>query len=127
MKEILEDIPDKYLDQLTFDLMTDPVKLPGSDVLLDRSTIKQHITLNGETNPFNNQKMTMADLISMTELKKEINDWISAKLKEKNIGQANAVFSENMIYEEDRSFDSEDDENSNTMGLLGNKFDRTLN
>ena len=32
MKEILDGIPDNYLDQLTFEMMHDPIKLPGSDV-----------------------------------------------------------------------------------------------
>ena len=39
MKEILEDIPDKYLDMLTFDLMTDPIQLPGGDVNLHKNLI----------------------------------------------------------------------------------------
>jgi len=127
MKEILDGIPDNYLDQLTFEMMHDPIKLPGSDVILDRSTIKQHITLNGETNPFNNQKLTMADVINMPELKKEINDWISAKLKEKNIGQANVAFGESMMMEEDAFDENQElDENSNTMTGFGNNFNRTL-
>ena len=69
----------------------------------------------------------MDDLISKPELKKEINDWISMKLKEKNIGQANVAFGENMMEEEDNFEMEEFDENSNTMNnTFGGNFNRTL-
>jgi len=106
--------------------MQDPVRLPGDGegIILDRSTIKQHITLNGETNPFNNMKMTMNDLIEMPELKKEINAWIRGKLKAKGMSGNQAAFGEQMMDEEIDDFneDAENDENSNT----NTDFFRTL-
>ena len=120
MKAILDNVPDKYQDSITCDCMLDPVELPGCGIIVDRSTIKQHITLNGETNPFNNQKLTLADLIECTDLKKEIHAYIDAEIKKKNLQSAKVNFDQDMMIEgqEDGCFDGENpDENSNTMFL----------
>lgn len=31
-----EDVPDEYLDPITMDIMTDPVRLPDSQIVVDR-------------------------------------------------------------------------------------------
>lgn len=80
LKAILDDYPEEYMCQLTYELMTDPVKLPASNIVVDRSAIKQHISLNGETDPFNRQPLTLADLEEQPDLKKKVDDWIKEQL-----------------------------------------------
>jgi len=56
-----EDVPEEFNCPLLQELMTDPVQLPGSGEWLQRASIVQQI-LNTPLNPFNRQKLTMADL-----------------------------------------------------------------
>ena len=65
------DILDNYLDPLTNEIMTDPVRLPGSGNVIDRLVIKKHL-LSDKTDPFNRALLKEEDLIEMPELKKEI-------------------------------------------------------
>lgn len=53
------------------EIMTDPVKLPTSDTIIDRLTIKKHL-LSDKIDPFNRQPLKEEDLIEMPELKEEI-------------------------------------------------------
>jgi hypothetical protein len=53
MKQLFDDFPDEFTCELTYELMKDPVQLPVSMQIVDRSAIKQHISTNGEENPFN--------------------------------------------------------------------------
>lgn len=46
-EEALQDVPDEYLDALVFTIMRDPVRLPSSGMVVDRTTIRQHL-LNDE-------------------------------------------------------------------------------
>lgn len=46
------DIPDEFLDPLMYTLMEDPVLLPTSNTIIDRSTIIQHL-LSDQHDPFN--------------------------------------------------------------------------
>lgn len=78
-KDIIEDAPDEFLCGLTYECMTEPVKLPSSDIIVELSAIKQHLTLNGEYDPFNRQKLTLADLVELPELKKRIEAWVEEK------------------------------------------------
>ncbi len=48
MDELTEDAPEEFLDPLLSTLMKDPVRLPTSGNIVDRSTITQHL-LNDET------------------------------------------------------------------------------
>jgi ubiquitin conjugation factor E4 B len=57
-EEELGDVPDEFLDPLTFVLMQDPVRLPTSGTVLDRSTITQHL-LSNNIDPFNRQPLTL--------------------------------------------------------------------
>ena len=65
------DILDNYLDPLTNEIMTDPVRLPGSGNVIDRLVIKKHL-LSDKTDPFNRALLKEEDLIEMPDLKKEI-------------------------------------------------------
>lgn len=56
------DAPNEFCDTLMDTLMSDPVMLPSSHSVVDRRTIVMHL-LNSETDPFNRQPLTEAELI----------------------------------------------------------------
>ncbi|KAI4245143.1 MAG: hypothetical protein L6R40_002742 [Gallowayella cf. fulva] len=84
----LGEIPDEFLDPLMATLMTDPVMLPRSKSVLDRSTIRSHL-LSDPSDPFNRSPLKIADVIPATELKDRIEAFKAerrgAKLAEANI------------------------------------------
>eukprot|EP00968_Pinguiococcus_pyrenoidosus_P029352 scaffold8516_cov239-Pinguiococcus_pyrenoidosus.AAC.1 len=57
-EENLGEIPDEFLDPLTYELMRDPVRLPTSDISMDRPNIKRHL-LSDHTDPFNRKHLTL--------------------------------------------------------------------
>ena len=59
--------------------MTEPVLLPSSNVVVDRSVIAKHL-LSDPIDPFNRQPLQMADVVPQTELKDEINTWKEIQL-----------------------------------------------
>jgi hypothetical protein len=67
--------------------MNDPVLLPSSKVILDRSTIgKEHLIiethlLSDQTDPFNRSKLTKEMLIPCSELKERIEGYKKSKMK----------------------------------------------
>ena len=63
-----DDAPEEFCDSLTALLMTDPVKLPKSNVILDRKTIETHL-LSDQSDPFNRTPLTKDMLIPCPELK----------------------------------------------------------
>jgi len=69
-EEELGDIPDEFLDEITSEIMTDPVRLPSGN-LVDRATISRHL-LSNETNPFTRQKLTADMLKDAPEVKQQI-------------------------------------------------------
>jgi len=78
----LGEIPDEFLDPLLASLMEDPVILPTSKNIIDRSTIRSHL-LSDPNDPFNRVPLTIEQVIPDTELKEKIQAWKSAKLAEK--------------------------------------------
>jgi ubiquitin conjugation factor E4 B len=72
------DVPEEFLDQLMFTVMEDPVLLPSSKTILDRSTIIAHL-LNSATDPFNRSPLQIDELIPEIELKAKIDRWKAAK------------------------------------------------
>ena len=77
-----DDAPQEFFDGLTFNIMTDPVKLPKSNVVVDRKTIETHL-LSNETDPFNREPLTKDMLIPCPELKERIEQYIINKKNEK--------------------------------------------
>jgi ubiquitin conjugation factor E4 B len=77
-----DDAPQEYLDALTFLVMNDPVKLPKSQVIVDRKTIETHL-LSDQTDPFNREPLTKEMLIPCPELKAKIEEYIRNKKNEK--------------------------------------------
>lgn len=59
----LGEIPDEFLDPLMYTLMEDPVLLPVSRIVIDRSTIRSHL-LSDPHDPFNRVPLKIEDVIS---------------------------------------------------------------
>jgi len=76
--EMLSDIPDEFLDPIMSTLMTDPVQLPSSRQIVDRSTIARHL-LSDQSDPFNREPLTMDMLIPADQLKTQIDAWIAQR------------------------------------------------
>ncbi|OAX32548.1 U-box-domain-containing protein [Rhizopogon vinicolor AM-OR11-026] len=74
-EEDLGEIPDEFLDPLMFTIMRDPVTLPSSRVIIDRSTIKSHL-LSDTKDPFNRAPLAIEDVIPHAELKAQIDAFI---------------------------------------------------
>ena len=80
MDELVQDAPEKYLDPILDTLMRDPVILPTSGKVVDRSTISQHL-LNDQTDPFNRKVLSIDMVLPDIELKKEIDAWLAQKMQ----------------------------------------------
>ncbi|KAF8843284.1 hypothetical protein BDN67DRAFT_946028 [Paxillus ammoniavirescens] len=77
-EEDMGEIPDEFLDPLMFTLMRDPVILPSSRAIVDRSTIKSHL-LSDAKDPFNRVPLTINDVIPDLELKAKIDAFIAER------------------------------------------------
>jgi ubiquitin conjugation factor E4 B len=74
-EEDLGEIPEEFLDPLMATIMRDPVTLPSSRAIIDRSTIKSHL-LSDSKDPFNRVPMVIEDVIPNVELKAQIDAFI---------------------------------------------------
>ena len=81
--EALVNPPDEYLDPILSILMKDPVILPSSKVVVDRSTISRHL-LSDQSDPFNRSPLSMDQVIPNAELKAQIDEWIRERLQAYN-------------------------------------------
>ncbi|KAI9465596.1 ubiquitin elongating factor core-domain-containing protein [Lactarius psammicola] len=81
----LGDVPDEFLDPLMCHLMRDPVILPSSRAVVDRSTIKSHL-LSDAKDPFNRVPLTIEEVTPDTELKERIEAFLVERRKNKNVG-----------------------------------------
>lgn len=73
-----DDVPFEYLDPIMSTIMSDPVLIPQSNIIVDKSVIKRHL-LNDTCDPFNRQPLKLEDLIPQPGLKAEIFNWIAKK------------------------------------------------
>ncbi|GAA5905285.1 hypothetical protein JCM6882_003736 [Rhodosporidiobolus microsporus] len=80
--EAMGDVPDEFLDPLTYEIMRDPVLLPSSKTILDRSTIKQHF-LSDPTDPFNRQPLKWEDIVEAGDVKAQIEAWKEERRKKR--------------------------------------------
>ncbi|KAF2864065.1 hypothetical protein K470DRAFT_254395 [Piedraia hortae CBS 480.64] len=78
----LGEIPDEFTDPLLATCMTDPVILPASRAVIDRSTIRSHL-LSDPHDPFNRMPLKLEDVIPNDELKARIQQWKTERLAEK--------------------------------------------
>ena len=85
-----DDAPQEFFDGITFNIMTDPVKLPKSNVIVDRKTIETHLLSDG-TDPFNREPLTKDMLIPCPELKEKIEKYIINKKEEKMKNKYNNI------------------------------------
>ncbi|RMZ89405.1 hypothetical protein DV736_g3364, partial [Chaetothyriales sp. CBS 134916] len=90
----LGDIPDDFLDPLMYTLMEDPVILPVSRTIIDRSTIRSHL-LSDPHDPFNRVPLKIEDVIPATEMKQKIE-----LFKEERIGAKRKDFVETVKTED---------------------------
>ncbi|KAG9118394.1 hypothetical protein FRC07_007110 [Ceratobasidium sp. 392] len=74
----LSDAPEEFMDPLMYTLMRDPVTLPSSRAVVDRSTIKAHL-LSDITDPFNRSPLKIEDVIPNEELKAKIDVWLTER------------------------------------------------
>ncbi|KAL3285242.1 hypothetical protein HHI36_019352 [Cryptolaemus montrouzieri] len=77
-EEAVAEAPEHFLDPIMSTLMTDPVILPSSRQIVDRTTIARHL-LSDQTDPFNRSPLSMDQIIPHTELAKEIKEWIDER------------------------------------------------
>ncbi|KLO08673.1 hypothetical protein SCHPADRAFT_908469 [Schizopora paradoxa] len=77
-EEDLGEVPDEFLDPLMYTLMRDPVTLPSSKVVIDRSTIKAHL-LSDTKDPFNRSPMSIEDVVPNPELKARIDEFLAGR------------------------------------------------
>ncbi|PWN52986.1 hypothetical protein IE53DRAFT_373262 [Violaceomyces palustris] len=77
-EEDLGEIPDDYLDPLMATLMKDPVILPSSRTIVDRSTIKSHL-LSDSTDPFNRMPLKIEEVIPAEDLKRQIQEFLQER------------------------------------------------
>lgn len=78
----LGDVPEEYMDPIMATLMEDPVILPISRQVVDRSTIQSHL-LSDPQDPFNRTPLKIEDVIPNTELQEEIQNWKANLLAQK--------------------------------------------
>jgi ubiquitin conjugation factor E4 B len=87
----LGEIPDNYEDPLMATLMEDPVTLPISKQVVDRSTIQSHL-LSDPHDPFNRTPLKIEDVIPNDALREEIQNWkanlLAQKMAERNAAAA---------------------------------------
>lgn len=81
-EEDLGEIPDELLDPIMGSLMEDPVLLPSSKQIVDRSTIRSHL-LSDPTDPFNRVPLKIEDVLPAEDKKKEIQDFIASRKAQK--------------------------------------------
>eukprot|EP00903_Cladosiphon_okamuranus_P021833 g20076.t1 len=74
----LGEVPDEFLDPVLCHVMKDPVLLPTSGTIVDRSTIVQHL-LNDSMDPFNRQPLTEDMVQPQVELRKRIEDFLAGR------------------------------------------------
>ena len=76
--ELFADAPDEFLDPIMSHIMKDPVRLPNSGQIVDRSTIARHI-LSDQNDPFTRSPLTLDMVLPENELKTRITEWMKSK------------------------------------------------
>ena len=73
-EEDMGEPPEEFMDPLMATLMTDPVMLPVSRTILDRSTIRSHL-LSDPNDPYSRAPLKIEDVIPQPELQARIEAW----------------------------------------------------
>nr|XP_022906480.1 ubiquitin conjugation factor E4 A [Onthophagus taurus] len=77
-EDLVAEAPEHFLDPIMSTLMTDPVILPSSKQIVDRTTIARHL-LSDQTDPFNRSPLTLDQVIPNKELQQEITQWVNER------------------------------------------------
>jgi len=86
----LGEVPEEFLDPLLYTLMEDPVVLPVSRSVMDRSTIRSHL-LSDPHDPFNRTPLKIEDVIDATEIRGQIQAWKRERKEEKAAARKEAA------------------------------------
>ena len=76
--ESVGEIPEEFMDPLVNEVMKDPVMLPSSKMIVDRTTIIKYM-LNDPIDPFNRSPLTKDMLVPVPELKEKIQEFFKSK------------------------------------------------
>lgn len=77
------DAPDEFLDPLMCTFMKDPVLLPTSGTIIDRSTVTQHL-LNDPHDPFNRKDLSIDMVEPADDLRERMAAWLAQKRAERD-------------------------------------------
>ena len=77
-----DDTPEEFLDPIMQTVMKDPVTLPSSRQVCDRSVIMRHL-MSESTDPFNRQHLTEDMLVPNDELREKIEGWLEEKKRDR--------------------------------------------
>lgn len=83
-EEDLGEIPDELLDPIMGSLMLDPVMLPSSKQIVDRSTIRSHL-LSDPTDPFNRMPLKIEDVLVAEDKKREIDEFVASRRAKRDV------------------------------------------
>ncbi|KAJ2633580.1 Ubiquitin conjugation factor E4 [Coemansia sp. RSA 1290] len=86
MEYLESQAPDEYLDPLLASLITNPVRLPTSDNVMDLAVIKGQL-LSDPRDPFNRAPLTVDMLEPLPDMKREISEWRERKIQEYRANQ----------------------------------------
>ena len=73
-EEDLGEVPDEFMDPIMAELMNDPVILPTSKAVMDRSTSRAQL-LSDPVDPYNRMPLKIEEVLPNTELKERIEAW----------------------------------------------------
>ena len=77
-EDLYADAPEEFLDPMLYTIMTNPVILPSSQLIIDLMTIKKHL-MNDPHDPFNREPLTLDECVPDVELKEKIEKWKEEK------------------------------------------------
>ena len=83
LDEFPDNMPDEFLDPLLFTPIRDPIILPSSSIVMDKTIIMAHLIEN-QYDPFNRQSLTMEELIkhnSYENIKKIVGEFVEKRDK----------------------------------------------
>ncbi|KAJ2843448.1 Ubiquitin conjugation factor E4, partial [Coemansia brasiliensis] len=86
MEYLESQAPDEYLDPLLASLITNPVRLPTSDNVMDLAVIKGQL-LSDPRDPFNRAPLSVDMLEPLPDMKREISEWRERKIQEYQANQ----------------------------------------
>ncbi|KAL4505185.1 hypothetical protein ABPG72_016252 [Tetrahymena utriculariae] len=83
IEEEYDNFPEEFQCAISLDILKDPVMLPSSKCVVERSIIKKAL-LDNEIDPFNRSPLKIDQLVEMPGLKKKIQDWKQNQKGNKN-------------------------------------------